>query len=178
MQMAWITRGPYAGRWLQMTNLDASAAIDGAWASATESTTWRASDSVVAGVRDAAIDQDSMDAWIRKTQTPGWSIPIEEAGGTPPENVTDIDDITLSTPTIDDAAAANTVVGTLAAVGGASPYTWTLVNNDGGLWNLLAPNSIRKNAAGGYSLGAHSIVVRATDNHGHTMNKTLTITVT
>jgi len=178
MQMVWVTRGDYAGRWMQMTNLDASAAIDGAWANAAETTNWKATDAVVIGVRDAAIDQDSMDAWIQKTQTPGWSIPIEESGTTPPINVTDIDDLTLSPSTVANGAAVNTTVGTLSTSGGVATYTYTLVNNEGGLWNLLAPNTIRKTNLGGYSVGAHSIVVKTTDTHGHTLQKTLPITVT
>lgn len=87
-------------------------------------------------------------------------------------------DIALSTPTVLGTAAVNTVVGTLTTVNGDAPFTYTLLNNDSGNFDIApSGNQIRKIAAT-IGAGTRTIQVKSTDIEGDAFTKNINITVT
>lgn len=111
----------------------------------------------------------------------GFDIGADELGNsTPPVNQPPTD-VLLSNSVVKENSAAGTVVGTLSAVDPnfGDTHTFTLVDDAGGRFAISAGKLV---VASGASLdfetaATHTIVVRATDSGGLTLDKTLAITV-
>jgi len=89
-------------------------------------------------------------------------------------------DVTLSNSTIAAASAPNTVVGTLAAIDpdAGDTATFTLIDNDGGLFAISGGNLVVAGSLGGVTAPVQDVTVRATDAGGLTFDKVLALTVT
>jgi hypothetical protein len=112
----------------------------------------------------------------------GVDIGADERGGgtTPPENQPPTD-VLLSSNTVLENSAANTVIGALSAVDpdAGNTHTFTLVNNAGGRFALSGSQLVVANASllNYEAATSHTIVVRATDGGGLSVDKSLLVTM-
>jgi serralysin len=88
-------------------------------------------------------------------------------------------DIELSNWTIEENAAADTVVGTLAAVDPDldETFTYELVDDAGGLFAIVGDTLVVAGALDFETAAAHVVTVRATDSVGNIVDKTFAIDV-
>jgi hypothetical protein len=177
--MTWVTRGNLSGRWILMSNADNAAAIANNWASATP-LEWKSDNTSVIAARDAAADTGAAANWYEKMSDPKYSVAVDDAGNYTPPTGGAITNIT-STPsplTVTQAGGANASCGTVAAVGGNPPVTFS-VSPASSIWNISG-STVRKTNAGtsGYTLGTMTVGVKATGSDGESYTKTLNITVT
>lgn len=84
--------------------------------------------------------------------------------------------LTFTPAAVTTASPVGTVAGTLAASGGTSPFTYALINTDGG--NFQIDGASVKTAVTPLTEGAHNIVARAIDAAGRQKLVAGTVTVT
>ena len=175
--MTWLTRGPLADRFIFMSNADSAAAIANGWASATP-LEWKTSDAAAIAARDANADLGAAANWYEKMGDPRYTVAIDDAGSYTPPAEGAFTNITLSPSTVDDAAGANTVVGTITVTGGNLPITLSISPADA-KWNISGTQLRKANAGSpGYVVGPMTVGVKATGEDGESFTKTLTVTVT
>lgn len=175
----WLTRGPLSGRWIWMSNADSAAAIANSWASATP-LEWKTPEATILAARDASADLGASANWYEKVSDPGYDVAKDDAGNYVPPTGGAIVNIT-STPsplTVTQAGAANASCGTVAAVGGNPPVTFS-ISPASSIWNISG-STVRKTNAGtaGYTIGTMTVGVKATGSDGESYQKTLNINVT
>ncbi|MBR0950712.1 VCBS domain-containing protein [Bradyrhizobium canariense] len=96
-------------------------------------------------------------------------------------NVTNVNeaptDVTMSNASVAENSAANTVVGFLTAVDpdAGSTATYTLIDDAGGLFSLVANQVVTTAPLDFEQAASHQITVRATDGGGLTVDKIFTI---
>jgi hypothetical protein len=175
----WLTRGPLSGRWIMLSTADSAAAIANGWASATP-LEWKATDTAAVAARDAAADLGASANWYEKVSDPAYDVAKDDLGTYVPPTGGAITNIT-STPTpltVTQAGAANASCGTVTAVGGNPPVTFS-ISPANAIWNISG-NTVRKANAGtaGYTLGTMVIGIKATGSDGESYQKNLNCNVT
>lgn len=178
MQTMWVTRLPFNGQWIRMTDADATTGNAHHWAYRNPPNWTIPQELIDEAIEsfDPVADQPSFDEWLGRAQSAEYD---PSGGGSTPPTPKPPTAVHLDPNTVDSDAGANTPIGVLSATDPDPDefFTYSVEDPYFTISGLDGTQLIKANAQDP-PVGNYVLPVKVTDSHGLTYDGNVTVNVT